>query len=250
MKLDLQRYNRIVWAVNGSLLLVGALALLAGGLASFWPSSDRGQSLPAGTPSPSHASAPAAVLRLGLPKPLRGTGALLVPVEGLPREDDEPRGIGSYSKGAPDAPLFNLLFVDAKTQASRPLLTRKSLILRYDILEDREDAKDAQTLGLLVRVVDTDTNQNGRLDAGDDSQVCLCDPLGRDLRVITPPGTACDNWQFDSARRMVYLLVGPRGESRASGSTEVLMASLDGAQPAHPLVPKAQVDDLRAMLQR
>ena len=250
MRLDLQRYNRIIWAVNGTLLLAGALALLVGGVSALLPSRDRGQSLPAGTPSsPEGQPVRSAVLRLGLPKPLNGTDTLLVPVEGLPQEPEEPRGIGSYSKGAPTAPLFNLLFVDAKTQASHALLARKGLILHYDLLEEGEEGRGGKVVALMVRLVDSDTNKNGRLDEADEARIYLCDPTGRNLRPITPGGLACDTWQYDSARRTLYLVVRPGG-SEGSDSTDVLAIPLDGAHPARSLVPKSQVDDLRAILQR
>ncbi|HJV38849.1 MAG TPA: hypothetical protein VJ528_08435 [Geothrix sp.] len=250
MSLDLQRYNRLLWAVNGTLLLAGLIVLLITGLTALWPSRDRGQSLPAGVPATT-ADAPsrAAILRLGLPKPLKGTDTLLVPVEGLPQESEEPRGIGSYSKGAPNVPLFNLLFVDAKTLASRPLLARKSLILRYDTLEDGEEGRSARVDGLLVSIVDTDTNGNGRLDEGDEARIWLCDASGRNLRAVTAAGTTCANWQYDSLRRTAYLVVETRSEARKAESAEVLAVPIDGAQPARPLASKAQMDELRNLLQ-
>ncbi|HEY3399979.1 MAG TPA: hypothetical protein VGK03_05050 [Geothrix sp.] len=253
MKIDLQRYNRLLWAVNGTLLLAGLLALLVGGLTSLWPSRDRGQSLPAGAPAAAtgtDASSQAAILRLGLPKPLKGTDTLLVPVEGLPQEPEEPRGIGSYSKGGPSVPLFNLLFVDAKTQASRPLLAKKSLILRYDTLEDGEEGRSARVDGLLVSLVDADTNGNGRLDEGDEARIWLCDASGRNLHAITAAGTVCANWHYDSVRRMIYLVVETRNGSRKTESAEVMMVPIDGSQPARPLASKAQMDELRNLLQR
>jgi hypothetical protein len=70
MRLDLERYNRLLWAVNGTLLLAGMVVLLISGLTALWPSRDRGQSLPAGVPATA-ADAPSqpAILRLGLPVP-------------------------------------------------------------------------------------------------------------------------------------------------------------------------------------
>jgi len=250
MSIDLQRYNRILWAVNGTLLLVGLLILLIGGLTTLWPSRVQGQSLPVGAPGTATESPSGApILRLGLPKPLKGTDTLLVPVEGLPQESEEPRGIGSYSKGAPAVPLFNLLFVDAKTQATRPLLARKSLILRYDTLEAGEDAKTTRTDGLLVSLVDSDTNGNGRLDEGDEARIWLCDASGRNLHAITPAGSTCGSWHYDDLRRTVYLVVETRIGPEKAESTDVLAVPIDGSQPARPLASKAQMDDLRNMLQ-
>ena len=250
MRIDLQRYNHLLWAVNGTLLLVGLLILLGAGLTALWPSRDRGQSLPAGVAATTaDAPAQAAILRLGLPKPLKGTDTLLVPVEGLPQETEAPRGIGSYSKGAPSAPLFNLLFVDAKTLASRPLLARKSLILRYDTLEDGEEGRSARVDGLVVSIVDSDTNGNGRLDEGDEARIWLCDVSGRNLHAVTAAGTTCGSWHYDSLRRTVYLVVETRNDSRKAGSAEVLAVPLDGSQPARPLASKTQMDDLRNLLQ-
>lgn len=250
MRTDLQRYNHLLWAVNGTLLLVGLVVLLIVGATALWPSRDRGQGLPAGAPaSTTDAPSQAAILRLGLPKSLKGTDTLLVPVEGLPQEPEEPRGIGSYSKGAPNVPLFNLLFVDAKTLASRPLLTRKSLILRYDTLEDGDEGRSARVDGLVVSIVDSDTNGNGRLDEGDEARIWLCDASGRNLRAVTATGTACANWHYDSLRRTVYLVVETRSDSRKAESAEVLAVPLDGSQPARPLASKAQMDDLRNLLQ-
>lgn len=250
MRLDLQRYNRIVWAVNGTLLLAGALALLVGGITAILPSRDRGQSLPAGTATPEgQPSTRTAVLRLGLPRPLKGTDTLLIPVEGLPQEPEEPRGIGSYSKGAPTAPLFNLLFVDAKTQASHALLARKGLILHYDLLEEDDEGRKDKVAGLMVRLVEADTNQNGRLDEGDEARIYLCDPAGGNLRPVAPGGLACESWQYDGPRRTLYLVVRKDG-SRGAESTDVLAVPLDGASQARPLVPRSQVEALRGILQR
>ena len=250
MRIDLQRYNHLLWAVNGTLLLVGLLILLGAGLTALWPSRDRGQSLPAGVAATTaDAPAQAAILRLGLPKPLKGTDTLLVPVEGLPQETEAPRGIGSYSKGAPSAPLFNLLFVDAKTLASRPLLARKSLILRYDTLEDGDESRSTRVDGLVVSIVDSDTNGNGRLDSGDEARIWLCDASGRTLRAVTAAGTTCDSWHYDSLRRTIYLVVETGGNSGKAGTAEVLAVPIDGSQPARPLASKAQMDDLRNLLQ-
>ncbi|WP_243285990.1 hypothetical protein [Geothrix terrae] len=250
MRLDLERYNRLLWAVNGTLLLAGLLVLLITGLTTLWPSRDRGQSLPAGVPATmSDTPTQAAILRLGLPKPLKGTDTLLVPVEGLPQESEEPRGIGSYSKSSPNVPLFNLLFVDAKTLASRPLLARKSLILRYDTLEDGEEGRSARVDGLLVSIVDSDTNGNGRLDEGDEARIWLCDASGRNLRAVTTPGTTCANWHYDSLRRTVYLVVETRSDARKAESADVLAVPIEGSQPARPLASKPQMDELRNLLQ-
>lgn len=250
MRLDLERYNRLLWALNGTLLLAGLIVLLITGLTALWPSRDRGQSLPVGAPATA-ADAPSqpAILRLGLPKSLKGTDTLLVPVEGLPQESEEPRGIGSYSKGAPNVPLFNLLFVDAKTLASRPLLTRKSLILRYDPLEDGEETRSARVDGLVVSIVDADTNGNGRLDEGDEARIWLCDASGRNLRAVTAAGTTCGNWHYDSLRRTVYLVVETRSDARKAESAEVLAVPIDGTQSSRPLASKAQMDELRNLLQ-
>lgn len=249
MRLDLDRYNRILWALIGTLLMAGLLALLIGGLASFWPSRDGNQSLPAGAAASDGSSTRAAVLRLGLPDALKGTDLLLVPVEGLPHEAEEPRGLGSYGKGAPTAPLFNLLFVDARTQASHPLLAQKGLILHHEVLVDRGEAKDERTVGLLIRLVDADTNGNGRLDEEDGARIWLCDASGRNLRAVTQPETACRRWHYDSTHRTVYLVVEPRDGSRGPAPAELLAVPLDASRPARPLVAGDQLEALRGLLQ-
>jgi len=249
MTFDLQRYNRVVWALIGTLLLLGALALLVTGVSALWPSRQEGGSLPTASGTSNEGAAPAAsALRLGIPRPLNGTDTLLVPVEGLLKTMEEPRGFGSYSKGGPEAPLFNLLFVDARTRASQALLNGKGLITHYDVLED-DRSPSAKAVGLVLRIVESDTNGNGRLDDGDEDRVYLCDTSGKNLRVVSPADNVCERFQYDAGRRTLYLLIHSKGQPYGKGSTEAFLVSLDGVQPAQPLVSKGQMDELRGILQ-
>lgn len=250
MSFDLQRYNRWVGSLLGTLALVGLAALLVTGLVSLWPSRPSAGTLPAApSANPAGPANPAPGLRFGLPREMAGTDTLLVPVEGLPQQQEEPRGLGSYSKGAPEAPLFNLLLLDARTGASRALLTAKALITRYDVLESGRGSADL-ALGLVLRVVTADTNGNGRLDEEDADQVYVCDPTGRNLRAVTPADSVCEAWQFDGARRTLYLRVHPRGQSRRQGEADLLAVAPEGNLPARALVSEAQRQELRNLMQQ
>jgi len=258
MRFDLQKYNRVVWAILGTLGLLGLAALLVGGLTELWPSRHTGPSVAAveparGTDGP--ASPAAQPLRLGLPSDLPGTGLVLVPVEATEPDQGGGGGFGSYSKGGSEAPLVNLVFVDPKTGASQQLLDRKALITQHEVLTDlRGNLSQAngqvlgQTLGLALRMVSVDTNGNGRLDGGDEEKVYLCDPTGRGLREVLPAGATCARWEFDAARRTLFVLMHPKG--KADPGVEILSVPLDASLAPKPLLDMGRIKALQLLLQR
>lgn len=258
MRVDLQKYNRVVWAILGTLGLLALLALLIGGAAELWPSKHAGPSLAAAEPSQGTGPGTGQVtgtpisptplpLRLGLPSDLPGTGLLLVPVEGPEPDQRGGGGFGSYSKGGPAAPLFNLVFVDPRTGSAQQLLDRKALITHHEVLTDQRGNLN-QAVGLALRMVLADTNGNGRLDEGDEEKVFLCEPTGKGLREILPAGAACVQWEFDAPRRTLFVLIHPKGKGDAA--TEVLSVPLDASQPARPLLDNERIKALRLLLQR
>lgn len=251
MKFDLDRYNRVVWALLGTLALVGLTLLLVTGLTSLWPSRGLAGTLPA-QPSPERqdAAAHSPALRLGLPEQVQGTDVVLIPVEALVEgKRGGGGGFGSYAKGEPGGPLFNMVFLNTRTGVSQALLNSKALITRYEMLEERPgDAPRAAAL--VLRMITADTNRNGRLDDDDEEKVYLCDPTGRGLREITPPDSACERWHFESSKRTLYLLTRPRGQATERGPRDVFAVSLDGNQPAQPVLSKDRMNELRTILQR
>jgi hypothetical protein len=250
MRFDLQKYNRVVWAILGTLALLGLLTLLVGALTELRPFQRSRASL-AVPPVPDNGKAldppPAQELSLGFPSDIPGTGLLLVPVEGPPEERRKARGIGSYSKSGPDAPVLNLLFADPKTATSQPLLQKKALITRHEVLTDHR-GDTALATALALRIVEADTNGNGKLDDGDDEEVYLCDPTGRGLRKILPTGYVCERWEYDAARKTLFLLVQTKGAVTAP--TEILSVPLDASQPIKPLIAREQMEALRKQPQR
>lgn len=251
MRFDLDRYNRVVWGLLGTLALVGLALLLVTGAISLWPGRRLAGTLPTqGAADQPEPATPAPALRLGLPEAIPGTEFVLIPVEALLEgRRGGGGGFSGYSKGEPGAPLFNMVFLNTRTRATHALLARKALITRYEVLEDgRGDA--AKAAALVLRMVESDTNRNGRLDDEDAEKVYLCDPSGRDLREILPAGATCERWQYEPGRRTLYLLTRPQGEGLAGGPRDVLAVALDSRQPAEPLLPKEQSDSLRALLHR
>jgi len=250
MKFDLDRYNRVIWGRLGTLALVGLTLLLVSGASSLWPGRRLAGTLPTQGPAdqPDPAT-PAPSLRLGLPEQVPGTEFVLIPVEVfLEGRRGGGGGFSGYSKGEPGAPLFNMVFLNTRTRATHALLARKALITRYELLEDgRGDT--AKAAALVLRMVESDTNGNGRLDDGDAEKVYLCDPTGKDLREILPAGVVCERWQYEPTRRTLYLLTRPQGDDLQGGPRDVLAVALDGRQPAQPLLPKEQSESLRSLLQ-
>ncbi|MDP1831418.1 MAG: hypothetical protein Q8K67_05120 [Geothrix sp.] len=252
MKLDLDRYNRVVWALLGTLALLGLGASLVAGLAALWPSSRHAGTIPTpGTPHTQDTTAAPPSLRLGIPEKIQGTEFVLIPVEAMVegRNGAGGGGFGSYSKGDAGGPLFNMVFLNSTTGASHALLAKKALITRYEMLEDRR-GEAVKAAGLVFRMVEADTNGNGRLDQEDEDKVYLCDPAGKGLREIGPPDSLCERWEFDAGRRILYVLTRPKGPSDGSGPRDLLFTSLDGNQPLQPLLSKARMDELRSVLQQ
>lgn len=252
MKLDLDRYNRAVWALLGTLALLGLGASLIAGLVALWPSARHAGTIPTpGSPRAQDTAAAPPSLRLGLPEKIQGTEFVLIPVEAMVdgRHGAGGGGFGSYSKGDSGAPLFNMVFLNSTTGISHTLLAKKALITRYEMLEERR-GEAVKAAGLVLRMVEADTNGNGRLDPEDDDQIYLCDPTGKGMRALGPQDSICERWDFDASRRVLYVLTRPKGQPYGSGPRDVLITSLDGNQALQPILSTLRMEELRSVLQQ
>lgn len=244
LKISLERYNQIIWALLGT----GAVALAAFGLiaalVSLFPSRHgvkvevENEVTDAQDKQTKHAKVKA---EADLPVQVGDTPYQIIPVSvdrivihgksvaangsgsdsARARKSasygmfSSPEGSGSYIGSSGYLRVAgNLLIRDKRTGAMHLFLSQNALIhnLDYPVRHSKRDADEERCAfppagTLYAEIAFDDTNGDGELDNQDDTGAYLADADGSKLTRITPPHSRVEDKRYDGERKVLTLKV-------------------------------------------
>jgi hypothetical protein len=150
-----------------------------------------------------------------------------------------------------DVRWHNALFRDVTSGEQWPLLTRRGIVSRWQILGLQSKREEPfQTRALLFIAVLDDSNRDGLLDDLDARVAILTDPDGRRPRVITPPDAQVWGASYDVEKNLIFLQVvrDTTGDGRFAYDdlAAPCMTPADAQAPAMPVIS----DESRAAAER
>ena len=209
---------------------------------------------------------------LGQPIPIPGRPTVVVPFaieseKGLFEKDDpysrggiQPQRYsylasvgkpGGYAMG--DVRWHNAIIHDLKTGEEWPILDRRGIIGRWEILgiPPKHDEPFVVRAILFIAVLD-DTNHDGLLDDRDARVAILTDADGRHPRAITPANAQVWDTSYDPEKDMIFLRVATdtSSDGRFTYEDEALPYALaaDATTPAVPVIAAATLTRVKQWL--
>lgn len=143
----------------------------------------------------------------GTPELIPGTAFALVPIQSSTESHGWKPDLGGSSSGDSSPDTWNLAFADLSTGETHLLWDRRALILNFEVATRDGASESPVAVGVLMDVVEEDTDGNGALTAEDGSRAYLADVAGKSLAALTPDGTQLVNWQYDQDAKAVILRV-------------------------------------------
>ncbi len=123
----------------------------------------------------------------------------------------------SYAYEGTHAPRFwNILFLDRRTRRTH-LLTEQKLRIDAVHVHTREQGKELSR-NILYTIIDTDVNNDGKLDYGDPSHLSISSLDGSGLRAITPVDEDLLGW--DVVKGEDLIVIRTRVDNDADGKHE------------------------------
>lgn len=101
----------------------------------------------------------------------------------------------------------NMIFHSLKTGESHLLLNKKAVISQWEFLELKTEKDKPARKVLFLRLIENDTNGDGKFDWNDASVGYLADISGKNLRRITPLNAQLSSWKYDKNRGLIFLRV-------------------------------------------
>ncbi len=233
MRISLEGYNKVLIAICGSLLLL-MLLLGAGNLVvELIPShSDKGI-LTAKEAGPSKTEqAPGPPAEPSFPEQLVGTDTRIIAMD----VSSESRGRMKFSSGSGEERFCrNLIFQNTRTHESRTLFEKPTLILRREVLREASTKdhihEEERAYGLLLEIVDSDTNQDGRINAEDASRLVFTGIDGAKVVPVSAPGDRIRSWELASAQKRVYFKKAPTAPEKQPVLMEAALPPTGAATP-------------------
>ncbi len=209
--------TRIVWTVNGYLLLLAFVAVLVLLLAElridhwFHRSPDRGLvEVPAGDSLRARAAA-SQHLEYDRPTRIGDTPVFYSSVYVIDTRHTEAflEAEQSMEEVGPDVvgERINVLFYDEQTRTARPLMESNAAILTVDAPSRERYGRDQEAMQqpfILYRIALRDTDGDKRINDQDASRFYLSDLSGRNLRPITPDGLDLSYHWFDDDSSSIW----------------------------------------------
>ena len=133
--------------------------------------------------------------------------------------NSEQYALRSQIYGFKDIIATNLIFHHKNNNDTHLLLNKKALIDQLDYLNpnfsgDRgvascksEDKNNLFSQFFIYKIIEWDTNQNGKLDRDDGDRGYISELSGKNLRSITPENTKLTQWECDLKRNKIILFV-------------------------------------------
>jgi hypothetical protein len=254
----LERYVQGIWAVIGTLVLVGMLlsVIVPVVVGTVWRR--RGHGLRVTPDAAARAAAPAEQIVYGQPITSAHSDYVMIPVglqsasnNALSLKSSSYAGSGSYTYKAFSiyhslswGRFYNLVFHHRKTGESHLLIKRKAAITAfYFPYEPDEEAKKHRVPKfLLFGIAEQDTDRNGLIDREDAVRGYLSDLAGTNLQPITPSGTQLVDWAFDFDDTFILLRV--KSDSDRNGrftdadAISVVRVDVNNPAPGADIVPQ------------
>lgn len=188
----------------------------------------------------------------GTPELVPGTSIALVPIQSSTESHGWKADLESSSSGGDSSPdTWNLAFADLSTGETRLLWDRQALILNFEVVTKDGASESPVGVGVLMDVVEKDTDGDRALTSEDGSRAYLADVAGKTLSVLTPDGTQLVNWQYDQDAKAVILRVrldSDHDHVFSDDDDTVLMRYAFGSTgEAQPLIDQSLVDRARAI---
>jgi hypothetical protein len=244
--MNLRRYNEILFAV----LLTGVLlGLIAHGIhfVSHRHAVNRPAEIPGATvDGPRDLALPGkSSVALCLPAFAVGTDYQYFPVTRVGAALDDTHG-PCHLGGGTSGGIFDVVIRNSASNEQRLLLNHPGQVLDMT-LPDSGCAAGAGsvpcgTIFWLVR--DEDSNQDGVIDARDNTILYVSDLSARELFRISPKDASVIEWTWNSRSSEVLLQV-----QRAAGVTEVVNARLQPAAPGTVIVQPRVLEQLQRAVQ-
>lgn len=213
--MEMNKFLKIVWSVNGVLILV---LLLIGGIVMLVTIFDQFDF----APEPEvivgekleEAKAKGLILQrltFERPEPILYTDHSLLPVSVRTYENAMRRSkIGMFDSGSSYTEEYtnvvNVVFLNRQMEAQSILLDKKAFIesFRYPSREDHiSDATDTLQRNISYLIAFEDSNKDGAIDGGDNFDLYLSDLNGTNLRKITTNVDVTDYYFLDRNRIMI-----------------------------------------------
>lgn len=192
--IDIDRWLKRVWMVNGVLLLILCVFGVGAFVVEWLSGAFSGKNAVMAPDTTGNAVVRPRAVRFSPPQRIWGTSTRIVVVRyGKGQQGTEfgsvARLSGSesylYSGGrAENGPMVNLLFLDG-TGPGRVLLDRPAYVSWFDY---PRDSSDAQVRWITYHIAFEDTNADGQLDSEDHDDLYVSDLDGRNLRRVLPAG--------------------------------------------------------------
>ncbi len=182
-----------------------------------------------------------------------GTAIALVPIQSSTESHGWRADLESSSSGGGDSSpdTWNLAFADLSTGETRLLWDRQALILNFEVVTRDGASESPVGVGVLMDVVEKDTDGDNALTAEDGSRAYLADVAGKSLAALTPDGTQLVNWEYDQGAKAAILRVRLDSDHDRVFSdddeTVLMRYAFGSAGEAQPLLDQGLVDRARAI---
>jgi hypothetical protein len=268
--MSLERYNQILWAVVGTLVVLGAL-VLAVILFITRTREDRSPTIVIGKPNQ-----PKVNQNLVFCEPIvvPGTNRQLLPVAAVDVDDPHSEKIvvqyearlsrgsgyydpsrctlGSYSTGTR---IFNVVMRNSATGRQWLLLERPAQIAAVNVpAKDCQSSQAVFPCGLIQwQIRDRDTNKDGVIDTKDALVVYHSNLQAEELKPVTPPNTSLLSFVWDRDRNallyQVRLDANGNGEFEKGEPTEILEFVVGKSTAAQAIVDEKIRKELLSHIQ-
>lgn len=222
--MDLDRFFRRIWLVNGVLALL--LLMIALGVAGYGLLSERWNRREQGVRPGSNAAPPAAdlrprAIRYDVPERILNSDWTLVQVGygtdygkgGSGSLAVTSRAYGVYGR---EGVLVNVAFLPPDGGPGRLLLDRPAYIRTLDFprVPNRQDEPVDSVPWITYSIAFDDSDRNGRLDEEDAAELYVSDLDGSNFRRVLPPGLRVRSTEVRPDRSLLVLALDGRGAER------------------------------------
>lgn len=171
----------------------------------------------------------------GVMESVKGTTIVIMPLylnQGPP--------LGKYSSKKHSNSLYNLLFLDTKTNKNSWLLpTNEQLILSYDKLS-RDSNIDESVQAILYKIVKKDSNDDGYLTGADKITIALSGPEGKNYQEVISAVNYVLGYKL-IADKDIFLAY--ESTNKDSSTTQIAKISLEDFKVTHNAeLPKPQTN--------
>jgi hypothetical protein len=208
----MNRFDRIVWRINGILFLVVLIAACWALISTFRFQSSFSSPRPGRTDvRPATTVKSGETLEFGDANRVKGTNFLRIPLNAHQASD------GAFSsKSFGEHRLCNFRFVDTNDLSAWWLFEGfDRLVTHVHDLHPPDARSDTPVIATFYEVVTADTDGDGRLTPNDREAVYFCTPDGRKPKEVVPPSDGV--LSFEQVSQEVVLIICRRADAIVAG---------------------------------